>query len=322
MTRYIIIGAGAVGASLAAQFETHGIPYVLVGRGSQIAHIALNGLSYRRPNEARVLRLNAVDTATPPALRPDDILVLTVKAQDVEAATDFWAWRDVEGAGGLASELPLVTLQNGLAAEDIALRRFSRIYAASILVPARYTVTGEVTVDAEPNVGVVTLGRYPLGLDDTASTIVADLTKAGYLAEASPHIRRWKAAKLQHNVGNATELFAGTADARAKAATDLAAEARTVLLAAGYDPAAASERKVDISGWQIRRSGDGPGRQSTWQSFLRGTSSEVDYLNGEIVRLGRLHGVATPLNAAFQQAAARLARDGGKPGSRDIAEVR
>jgi 2-dehydropantoate 2-reductase len=320
MTRYIIIGAGAVGASLAAQFEIHAIPYVLVGRGAQIAHIALNGLSYRRPNEARVLRLNAVDTATPPILKPDDILILTVKAQDVEAATEFWAWRDVEGAG-FASELPLVTLQNGLAAEDIALRRFGRVYAASILVPARYTVTGEVTVDAEPNVGVVTLGRYPQGLDERAAEIVSDLTKAGYLAEARSDIRRWKAAKLQHNVGNAVELFTGTAEARAKAASDLGDEARTVLVAAGYDPAAPSERLVDISGWQVRRSGSGPGHQSTWQSFVRGTSSEVDYLNGEIVRLGRLYGVATPLNAAFQQAAAKLARDGGKPGSRDIAEV-
>ena len=320
MTRYIIIGAGAVGASLAAQFELQNIPYVLVGRGAQIAHIASNGLSYRRPNEARVLRLNAVDTATPPALKPDDILILTVKAQDVEAATDFWAWREVEGAG-MASDLPLVTLQNGLAAEDIALRRFSRVYAGSILVPARYTVTGEVTVDAEPNIGVITLGRYPKGLDSTALEIVADLTTAGYLAEASADIRRWKAAKLQHNVGNATELFFGTDEARTKAATDLAVEARNVLLAAGFDPAAPSERKVDLSGWQIRRSGDGPGRQSTWQSFVRGTSSEVDYLNGEIVRLGRLHGVATPLNAAFQQAAARLARDGGQPGSRDITEI-
>jgi len=51
MTRYIIIGAGAVGASLAAEFETHDIPYVLVGRGAQIAHIAAHGLSYRRPRE-------------------------------------------------------------------------------------------------------------------------------------------------------------------------------------------------------------------------------------------------------------------------------
>lgn len=321
MTRYIIIGAGAVGASLAAEFETHGIPYVLVGRGAQIAHIAAHGLTYRRPRETRLVRLNAVDTATPPALTRNDILVLTVKAQDVEAATDFWAWRDVDGAG-LASELPLVTLQNGLAAEDIALRRFSRVYAASILVPARYTVTGEVVVGGEPNVGVVTLGRYPHGLDDTATAVVSDLTKAGYLAEARADIRRWKAAKLQHNVTNAVELFAGTPEARAEAANGLAGEARTVLKAAGYDAAAPSERTIDISGWHVAEgSGIERGQQSTWQSFVRGTSSEVDYLNGEIVRLGRLHGIAVPLNTAFQRAAAKLARDGEKPGSIDVAEI-
>ncbi len=322
MTRYIIIGAGAVGASLAAQFESHQIPYVLVGRGAQIEHITRHGLSYRRPGETRVVTLNAVDTTTPPALTPDDILVLTVKAQDVEAATDFWAWRDVEG-GGLASELPLVTLQNGLAAEDIALRRFDRVYAASILVPARYTVTGEVVVGGTPNVGIVTLGRYPTGLDDTATAIVADLTKAGYLAEARADIRRWKAAKLTHNVTNVVELFAGTAEARTKAATELADETRAVLKAAGYDPAAPSERTVDISAWHVAEgSGIERGQQSTWQSFVRGTSSEVDYLNGEVVRLGRLHGVPVPLNAAFQQAAAKLSRDGGIPGSLDIADIR
>lgn len=99
MKRYIIVGAGAVGASLAAQFEINDIPYVLVGRGAQISHIALHGLSYRRPRETGIVRLNAVDTTTPPDLSPDDILLLTMKAQDVEAATNFWAWRDVEEAG-------------------------------------------------------------------------------------------------------------------------------------------------------------------------------------------------------------------------------
>ena len=35
---------------------------------------------------------------------------------------------------------------------------------------------------------------------------------------------------------------------------------------------------------------------STWQSLARGTPVEVDYLNGEIVLLGRLHGVPAPVN--------------------------
>lgn len=321
MTRYIIIGAGAVGASFAAEFESHGIAYALVGRGQQIAHIAAHGLSYRRPSESRIVRLNAFDTQSPPPLTPDDVLLLTVKAQDVEAATQFWAWRDVEG-GGIAADLPLVTFQNGLAAEDIALRRFSRVYAASILIPARFTVTGEVVVAGEPQVGVVTLGRYPQGLDETAQAIVKDLSVAGYLTEVRADIRRWKAAKLEHNVTNVVELFAGTAEGLSNAAQALAAEASQVLRAAGYAPARPSERAVDISGWRVAQdSGIERGQQSTWQSFTRGASSEVDYLNGEIVSLARRHGLEAPLNAAFQHAAAQLERNGGRPGTLDIKTI-
>ena len=321
MTRYIIIGAGAVGASLAAEFETHGISYALVGRGAQIAHITEHGLSYRRPHGTRTIRLNAFDTANPPELHPDDILLLTVKAQDVEAATEFWARQTVEG-GALAATLPLVTFQNGLAAEDISLRRFGKLYAISILVPARYTVTGEVVVGSEQHLGVISIGRYPQGLDETAEKIAADLSTAGYLVEARADIRRWKAAKLEHNVKNAVELFGGTAEERLAAANAASAEAKQVLRAAGYDPAAPSERKVDISGWRIaENSGIQPGQQSTWQSFTRGSSSEVDYLNGEIVRLARLHGIDAPWNTALQHAAAKLARDGGRPGSVPLEDI-
>ena len=55
-----------------------------------------------------------------------------------------------------------------------------------------------------------------------------------------------------------------------------------------------------------------PGRgrigSSTLQSILRGTGAlETDFLNGEIVWLGRLHGVATPVNAAFCKLSLELA---------------
>ncbi len=321
MPRYVIIGAGAVGASLAAEFEAQSIAYVLVGRGAQIAHIRTHGLTYRRPQGTRIVRLKAVDGAGSVELTPDDILVLAVKAQDVEAALSEWAWKTVEG-GGFATELPLVTLQNGLAAEEIAIRRFSRVYGASVMVPARYTVTGEVVVGGEPNLGILTLGRFPQGDDALAHAIVADFTKAGYLAETSSEIRRWKSAKLKHNVTNATELFAGSPGDLRKAASALTEETHRVLVAAGYDPARPEERKIDISGWRIAEgSGIERGQQSTWQSFARGTSHEVDYLNGEVVRLARLHNVPAPLNASIQRAVARLARDGGAAGTLDIADV-
>ncbi|MHB1615287.1 MAG: ketopantoate reductase C-terminal domain-containing protein [Actinomycetes bacterium] len=47
----------------------------------------------------------------------------------------------------------------------------------------------------------------------------------------------------------------------------------------------------------------------------RASSIETDYLNGEVVLLGRLHAVATPVNALLQLLANRLACDRGEPAS-------
>ena len=61
---------------------------------------------------------------------------------------------------------------------------------------------------------------------------------------------------------------------------------------------------------------------SSWQSLARGTGAiETDYLNGEIVLLGRLHGVPTPLNAALCTVAGRYARQGRPPGELEAAEL-
>lgn len=312
MTRYVIIGAGAVGASLAAQFELSGVKYALVGRGAQIASIIKQGLSYQRPSGTQQIRLNAFDVSEPPELALDDILLLTVKTQDVVATLADWSWRQVRGAeDATAAQLPLVTFQNGLATEALALRTFANVYGASILTPARFTQTGAVAAAGNPQVGVVTIGRFPAGSDDTATEIVADLIRANYLAETSNDIRRWKSAKLLHNVRNALDLFAGEDDLRASVAEALVHEARQALEAAGYNLASPSERTIDISSWSIaENSGIEPGQQSTWQSFARGASSEVDYLNGEIVLLGRLHNIATPYNEAIQFLAGRLAHQG------------
>lgn len=308
MTRYVIIGAGAVGASLAAQFQLSGINYALVGRGAQISHIRQHGLDYQRPSGTQQINLNAFDLAEPPKLTSDDILLLTVKSQDAAGALAFWSWRSLSGTTATAAEiLPVVTFQNGLATETAALRTFAHVYGASILTPARFTETGTVVVGGDPDVGVVTLGRFQLGRDQTSDRIVADLNQAGYLAEASTDIRRWKSAKLLYNVKNVLELFDGSADLRTSIGDALVEEARRALQAAGYKLASPSERTIDVSNWKVaKNSGIQPGQQSTWQSFKRGASSEVDFLNGEIVLLGRLHDIPTPHNEAVQILAGRL----------------
>jgi 2-dehydropantoate 2-reductase len=61
---------------------------------------------------------------------------------------------------------------------------------------------------------------------------------------------------------------------------------------------------------------------STAQSLARGAGSvETDYLNGEIVLLGRLHGVPVPANAFFVELGARMASRGLTPGAVSLAEI-
>ncbi len=61
---------------------------------------------------------------------------------------------------------------------------------------------------------------------------------------------------------------------------------------------------------------------SSWQSLERGTGNiEADYLNGEIVLLGRMHGIPTPVNALLQELANRLARERRPAGSVPVEEI-
>ncbi|MDB5664852.1 ketopantoate reductase family protein [Cypionkella sp.] len=310
---YVIFGAGAVGTSLAAQFTEAGIDTVLVGRGRQLEHLLSHGLLYKRARGPSQIALNLSDINSL-RLKPDDILLLAVKGQDVEELSAQIALLPVEG-GGVAADLPVVTMQNGLEAERIVARRFSRLYAAVVRVPAIYTEVGKVSVLAEPQFASVSIGRFPQGRDAISARLTADLTQANALAEEHADIRRWKAQKLTYNVRNVVELFAGTPDQVAFVGNALAAEAEVVLKAAGFDPAAEAERKVSLGGWKVTRDPTAPSGQSTWQSFTRGARSEVDFLNGEIVLQARLHGLDAPWNLAAQRLAAELAASGGVPGS-------
>ncbi len=98
----------------------------------------------------------------------------------------------------------------------------------------------------------------------------------------------------------------------------MTAEGEACLDAAGIDRVTAQDdvaRRGDLLSWH-RVGGQRRGGGSSWQSLTRGTGRiETDHLNGEIVLLGRLHGVPTPANELLRQLANRLAREGKPPGS-------
>lgn len=195
-----------------------------------------------------------------------------------------------------------------------------------VWLPATFVEPGEVSAAGTPLTGILHLGRYPTGTDDTARRIAADLEKSKMLAPVVPDVMRWKYGKLLANLANAIEAVTGPLteqDASALFKRALA-EGRAVLAAAGIDPVGQEEQAAVRAG-RIRFEpfdGSPRGGGSSWQSLSRGTGTiEADYLNGEIVLLGRLHDVPTPVNDVLQRTADTFARERRQPGSMSVSEL-
>ena len=162
----------------------------------------------------------------------------------------------------------------------------------------------------QPAAGILDAGCYPQGTDAFIHDVTGMLNRSGFDAQPRDQIMRWKYGKLVTNLRNALYALVGQNEQTAAVARELGAEAFACYERAGIDFASREEseaRRTNASVGEIsgsRRSGT-----STWQSLARASgSSEVDYLNGEITLLGRLHGVPTPVNRAIQELANQAAR--------------
>jgi 2-dehydropantoate 2-reductase len=323
--RYIIIGAGAIGGTIGARLFESGHEVVLVARGTHYAALRDGGLRFASPSGVVTLPVPAVSGPAELSLRADDVLILAVKTQDSVAALDPWAWQPVTGADVAAQSLPVFCAQNGVAGERIALRRFRSVYGMCVWLPATHLQPGAVQAQGAPKTGLLPVGRYPEGTDETADQVAADLAGSTFLAPVRADVMRWKYGKLLINLANALEAVCGPGPARSEhgaGAPELRRRAHeegaVVLAAAGIDYARLEEI-AGLRGDQVRvEPVDGARRSggSSWQSLTRATGSiEADYLNGEIVLLGRAHGVPTPVNEMLQRLANQFAANRRAPGS-------
>ena len=317
--RVLIIGAGAVGGTVGGRLHERGHDVVLVARGAHLAALRRDGLHLTTPEGARTLRVPAVGGPDELVLGPDDVLLLAVKTQHSEPLLARWAALPVTGGGTAGEVLPLLCVQNGVENERLALRRFRRVYGVCVWLPAAHLEPGRVVAGGSPLSGILHVGRYPHGSDATARRVSADLVSAGFGSPVSDDVMRWKYAKLLGNLLNALEAVGGPVDGelRRTVADRATAEGEAVLAAAGIGhPTRAEERAVrgDLV-TLVPIDGEVRGGGSSWQSLARGAGDiEAAHLNGEIVLLGRLHGVDTPVNAALQRLAEAFARDGRAPG--------
>lgn len=313
----MIYGPGAVGGTIGGRLAQHGHDVALIARGAHGEAIGRDGLRLRTPDGDHVVRLPVVDRPGALSLGAGDVVVLAMKTQHTEAALD-------ELAAAAPADLPVVCAQNGVENERLALRRFANVHAMCVMLPGTHLEPGVVVAHGAPRSGILDLGRYPSGVDDVDGELAAALDGAGFSSRADAAIMRRKYAKLLMNLGNALEAACGAAARTSELGARARREALTCYSAADID-AASQEEDAERRGDLVAIApveGEARGGGSSWQSLARGAGSvEADHLNGEIVLLGRLHGVATPVNELLRRTANAMAHEREPAGSRTVEQL-
>jgi 2-dehydropantoate 2-reductase len=315
--RFVVYGAGAIGGAIGAGLHRSGHDVALIARGRQLQALQARGVTVQTPAGEVHADVRAVGAPSELAFTAQDVVVLAMKSQDTAHALDALAQ-------AARPDVAVVCAQNGVENERLALRRFARVYGMFVWAPAQLLEPAVIQVFSAPALGVLDLGRAAGGSDERAQEIARALSAAGFASRPDAEIMRWKYGKLLSNLANAVEALLGP-DARGGEFVRLAREeALRCYAVAGIRYADREEIAARAAGNEALQPVDGRARSggSTWQSLARESGSvETAYLNGEIVLLGRTHGLATPVNGALAELALRAAADRAPPGSLTEREI-
>ena len=314
--RFVVVGAGAIGGAVGARLFQKGFDVTLVARGEH-GRALRDGLVLESPDETVTLPIPAVADPSEVAWNAaDTVVLLAVKGQHTDGA--------LAQLSMAPPSTPVVCMQNGVENERRVLRHFPNTYGMCVMCPASQLRPGVIQVHSSPVSGLLDLGRFPSGIDDAGLALADAIASTSFESVGRADIMRWKYRKLLMNLANAVEALCGPEGRFSPLAKEAQREGAEALAAAGIDVASSQEdreRRGDALQLSPTSSGEWQGG-SSWQSLARGAGSiEVEFLNGEIVLVGGLHGVATPVNALLQQLAFRAALEGAPPGSWRIEDL-
>ncbi|HEY1912756.1 MAG TPA: 2-dehydropantoate 2-reductase [Vicinamibacterales bacterium] len=280
----IVLGAGAIGSVYGAKLS-RGNDVTLVGRAAHAAQINGHGLQITGLEES-VYRLRAVTALE--VMPPDALVLLTTKASDSEAAV-----RSI--AALVRADTTLLCIQNGLYVEDIPksiVGDCCTVLRAITNLGAIYRTPGVVELKALSSTSIE---------QSRASAAIAETFRAsGLEATVSQRIKDEMWRKLIVNcvinpVNAITRTEVGAiADQRLDPLKRLIVD--ECVSVARRDGVEFDEDMVDAIN---RRYGPSRNLSSMQQDLLQGRRTEIDFLNGAVVRLGESFGIPCPVNQAL-----------------------
>jgi 2-dehydropantoate 2-reductase len=328
--RFVMLGAGAIGGVVGGQLAKAGLDVLFVDPlREHVDAINKHGLHLRGVHGHHVLRVPAVTDVGAVSFRDGDVVVCTVKSYHMDGAVR--ALRQVS-----PPELPVFCAQNGIRNEEVAARYFPNVHGVMVLIGAKRLIPGEVVHTGAGPLGV---GRWPSGLSEVDHAVVQAVAKTDIPAYATEEIGVHKWNKMAINLNNATFGLLGLSGQEAQADPEVRAfmadvyeEGVRVLRAAGIrfegPPGSSIEdriRNLRAPTTQVTVPPDEEPRHrpSLWQDLHHGGGQvEADWFNGEIVRLGLAHGVATPYNRLLLDLISEMARGRERPGRYALRDLR
>jgi 2-dehydropantoate 2-reductase len=317
-----VLGAGSVGCFIGGAWAAAGLPVTLIGRPKISQDVDAHGLTLSDYSgwEARLAPGDVDYRCGPEALDEAEIIVLTVKSGDTaEAAVQI---AEHANAGAL-----VISFQNGVSNVDV-LERGLR---------GRFEVARGMV---QYNVAYLGNGRFHKGVagdlyvERRAGTRdLAESIGSGPAAlKLSDQMLALAWGKLLINLNNAVNALSGRTlieelkrrdyrrvfAAAMREGLDLLKEAEIEPVAAGSVPPSRLPRMIDAPDWLFNRfflkrwKIDAKARSSMADDLAAGRKTEVDYINGELVRLAERLQRAAPVNRAIVELI-RKAEAGAKP---------
>jgi 2-dehydropantoate 2-reductase len=321
--RLAVLGAGAIGSTIGAYLTRAGREVTLIDPwAAHVEAMQRNGLKVTAQDEEFTVRVKAVHLGDVCGLRERfDAVLLAVKSYDSVWTAQFIA--PYLAPGGV-----LVSAQNSINEDWLApIIGYTRTLGCVVTLGAGLYEPGHVLRSSSPSRPSFALGELSGMITPRVQALATLLGPVGP-ARVTANLwgERW-AKLILNSMGNALAGITGLNSAELRASPDvfaitvrIAAEALQVAGQSGvqveplggippqaYLDAGRGEGREELrQTWMDRGRALGTGRPSLLQDVMKGRRTEVDDLNGYVVRKGRGIGVPTPMNEAVLELVKRL----------------
>jgi 2-dehydropantoate 2-reductase len=291
--RILVLGAGAVGLPLAAKLSRVA-DVVAVTREHYASEITRHGLEIRGAWGDESCSFPCVSTLEDD--EPFDYILITSKSQDTESICR--QYRD------LVSGSDVVSLQNGIGNEETISQYTERVIGGVVLTG--FVREGDCMVRVTANAGPLQIGRFPEGLDEGVLRLADLLMQAGIPVEHTDQIRGklWSKNLINCSLNPLSAITGVTyGDLKGPDSWHIIGQiVKEIYDIVERDGIRLEWRDPDaflgyLQGALIPVMARH--RSSMLQDILHGHKTEIDYLNGAVVRAGERLGIATPYNACI-----------------------